>query len=375
MTTLLFSYINTLNLLIGLWAQAPVNMAPGETCDTAIEITSNGSYTCSGPSSGMGCNDCSGGAQHASWYKYTAECAGEITISSCNQEVDTRIFVYKGNCDGLILEDSSDNDCESQPEEVLASYIEAMEVEAGVTYFIEWDNRWSSAGFDFEFTYTNYCECIETADVIYVNPEATGYHTGCNWEDGFTDLQTAIAASNLHTNVEQIWVKAGTYLPTTDLDRSVSFVLNQDVAIYGGFAGTETMLSQRDPVLNECILSGDIDGDESINNNTYRLVHVTSAANGTILDGFQISSGKAEGSAATNEDRGAGIYCEGVASLKNCIIELCESDADGSSLYATGSASVLSIEDVVSTENIAASHTVAVDNNANLIIRGDNSIE
>ena len=45
----------------------------------------------------------------------------------------------------------------------------------------------------------------------------------------------------------------------------ISFAMKNGVAVYGGFDGTETMRSERDPVVNVTILSGDI-GTPSVSN-------------------------------------------------------------------------------------------------------------
>jgi hypothetical protein len=52
---------------------------------------------------------------------------------------------------------------------------------------------------------------------------------------------------------DQIWVAAGTYIPIDEV-RGHSFWLKNGVKIYGGFAGTESKLEQRNWVDNETIL-------------------------------------------------------------------------------------------------------------------------
>ena len=95
------------------------------------------------------------------------------------------------------------------------------------------------------------------ADVIYVDIDATGADDGTSWSNAFTDLQAALAAS---ASGDEIWVAEGTYLPTDTADRTISFAMKDGVGIYGGFDGTETLRSQRNPAVNVTVLSGDIGG-------------------------------------------------------------------------------------------------------------------
>jgi hypothetical protein len=97
------------------------------------------------------------------------------------------------------------------------------------------------------------------ASVVYVVPGGAGAQTGADWANA-KDLQYALTAA---TSSDQIWVKAGTYKPTTGTDRSATFQLKSGVAVYGGFNGTETLRGQRDSTTNVTILSGDLLGNDT----------------------------------------------------------------------------------------------------------------
>lgn len=160
------------------------------------------------------------------------------------------------------------------------------------------------------------------AAVIFVDDTAEGSNDGTSWADAYTDLQAALEQA---TGGEEIWVAAGVYLPTQTGDRSASFELRSGVAMYGGFAGTETLRSERDWSTNLAILSGDIDFNDANatdglvrdaadirGDNSYHVVSANSSiAATTALDGFYISGGAADG--LSLDGRGAGINCIGCA--------------------------------------------------------------
>lgn len=162
---------------------------------------------------------------------------------------------------------------------------------------------------------------LAEAGTLFVDGSATGAATGASWSDAFTDLQAALGAAQ---GGDEIWVAAGIYTPSPT-DAAVSFVLKDAVALYGGFAGGETNLAQRDWDLNLTTLSGDIGHDDIVgsgvgwyvgwNINTSNSGHIlkaTGIGQTTIVDGFTLASGHTGpgGTPAGSELMvGSGIYC------------------------------------------------------------------
>ena len=107
---------------------------------------------------------------------------------------------------------------------------------------------------------------------------------------------------------QELWVAAGRYTPTSGTNRSLSFNLKTGVALYGGFAGTETARDHRDPASNVTTLSGDLNGDDVgfTNNgeNSYHVLSNSSVDSTAILDGFTISGGNANGTSPSNSAAG-----------------------------------------------------------------------
>jgi predicted outer membrane repeat protein len=179
---------------------------------------------------------------------------------------------------------------------------------------------------------------VVPSTVWFVNRAATGAKDGQDWADAFTDLQSALQAAQA---ADQIWVAEGTYTPTSGTDQTVSFVLKDGVGVYGGFAGTETLLSQRDPPDNITRLSGDIGtlGDTSDNSNHVVTCGLVSA--GAVLDGFTISGGTAAG-ASFPLNSGGGMYLDGgLPTLANLIFNSNSAGNDGGGLYVNDGAPTL----------------------------------
>jgi hypothetical protein len=158
---------------------------------------------------------------------------------------------------------------------------------------------------------------------IHVDASATGANNGSNWLDAFTDLRAALA--NPVPCPSEIWVKAGTYKPTADTDRTRSFALRSGLAIYGGFNGTETALAQRDPNANVTILSGDLLGNDDPNSpfahdsdNSFHVITANAVDATAILDGFTITGGNAAQPQGPDSNGGGLLCAGGNPTVRNC---------------------------------------------------------
>lgn len=202
--------------------------------------------------------------------------------------------------------------------------------------------------------------CPALATRYYVDVDATGADDGSSWSDAFTDLQDAIDAV---TEGDEVWVAEGTYYPSAQLDptdvttttmdaRDATFLVYRAVEFYGGFDGTESMLSQRAGLYSTTILSGDIGTTGVATDNSYRvLIYAVSQQGGSgvhsaaRLDGFTVTGGYNDRTTAYN---GGGMtalsnYVSGSArgplEIANCTFEENYADGSGGGLYTGGGGS------------------------------------
>jgi hypothetical protein len=130
---------------------------------------------------------------------------------------------------------------------------------------------------------------VAIKDTLYVNATNTTSSDGSTWATSYNKLQDALLhACNCPNTDFDVWVSQGNYYPDEgvgriDNDQNQSFVLC-GINLYGGFLGTETLLSQRDWISNQTILSGDIDITPGSTHNSYQLVVVATGTN--IAHGF-----------------------------------------------------------------------------------------
>ncbi len=174
---------------------------------------------------------------------------------------------------------------------------------------------------------------FEAGPIIYVDCDAVAGGDGLAWESALNDLQLAMDKAELlntdDTNcndIFEIWIAEGTYIPTKLLEaedaRSASFSLLNNVALYGGFEGTETALDQRDWTTHETILSGDLGIQNDTSDNAYTVVYCGEDIE-TTLDGVTASGSTANGSYSSShlERRyGGGIFNTGGLTVCNSTI-------------------------------------------------------
>lgn len=176
------------------------------------------------------------------------------------------------------------------------------------------------------------CVASGTRAQVFVKPTPSGTGDGTSWENA-TTLERALSQARPG---QQVWVmgaedNSAVYKPT---DATTGFQVKSGVQVYGGFAGTETSLSQRQTLGKpwqlryRSVLMGDTNGDDEYDDtnlvfpeNTTRADNAThvvsinmaprSSANNnnypTVLNGFTILAGHADGSG----EYGGGVYIYG----------------------------------------------------------------
>ena len=165
-----------------------------------------------------------------------------------------------------------------------------------------------------------------TAATIHVDADAPGsVHNGVAWCTAYNSLAAALTAAVPGTVIR---VAAGTYRPDpaglAD-PRAAVFRLKAGVALHGGFAGCGAAdPDSRDIASHEAILSGDLGADDvgDLNNgeNAYHVVTGNLATSSTVLDGFTITGGNANGPSSDYYHLGGGMLNNGGSPIvSNCL--------------------------------------------------------
>ncbi len=200
----------------------------------------------------------------------------------------------------------------------------------------------------YSFVLALVCYCLSaSAQVVYVNRAATGTNNGTSWTNAYTSLGAAMRATTVAGR--QIWVAAGTYKP----DTITGLPLRPGVQLYGGFAGTEANLGQRNVATNRTILSGDIGSNDVTGNFTTNRTdnaHHVIFLNGTdtisraVIDGFEVRGGNTLATppntptppiAAVLAAHGGGVLAATPVTVRNCSFTD-NAGANGAAITAVG---------------------------------------
>ncbi|NLN92059.1 MAG: hypothetical protein GX130_01950 [Candidatus Hydrogenedens sp.] len=173
---------------------------------------------------------------------------------------------------------------------------------------------------------------------LYVNAAGTAFTPdGQSWATAFQDIQSAVDAAWEQKGAE-IWVAEGTY---TNTEKSV-VKMKEDVALYGGFAGTESSRTQRDWNTRATVIKSE--GQP----------HCVEGADNALLDGFILTG------ALNMSEVGGGVrnFLTSLA-VANCLFteNTAFSGAAIGSYYAETTAT-----NCVFTNNTAISHGGAISN-------------
>ena len=178
--------------------------------------------------------------------------------------------------------------------------------------------------------------------VHHVDASALPGGDGTTWATAFRHLNDALLVAQPG---EGVWVAEGVYRPdeggsAVAGDRAATFALPSGVEVLGGFTGVELDSANRLGLAANTILSGDLDGDDGVGfvNNAENSLHVvtaTAVSKTTLLDGFTILAGHADG--ANDDAYGAGILVQlgSLLTISDCTIAGCQSLADGGGVFHT----------------------------------------
>lgn len=156
---------------------------------------------------------------HGIWYSYTPTSNGQLVISSdlatndgTTNSDDTRVSVYSGSCGSLTCVGGNDDISSTN---YLSSL--SLNVNAGTTYYIQWDDRWSALGFDWTLTFTAIsCMPVDVNSVTITNITSTG--ATINW----TAAVGSPASYDIEYGVSGFTQGTGTIVNSTTTSKTLS---------------------------------------------------------------------------------------------------------------------------------------------------------
>jgi hypothetical protein len=128
--------------------------------------------------------------------------------------------------------------------------------------------------------------------VVYVDANAgSDTSDGHSWAGAKSSLQAGVDTAYANSSPCQVWVAQGSYVPSYiagfGAANTATLLMRPGIALYGGFAGTETSFGARNVATQVTTISGEIGTTADTDNLTY----IVTTANGSTLDGFTVTNG------------------------------------------------------------------------------------
>lgn len=232
----------------------------GQNCAEAIPVSA-GIHTVDGINGEAPVPVCStettNPANNGEWYLYTAP-AGDgvfVTVTSdleVNSGGDTRVHIYGGDCNNLTCIVGDDDAGEIGNGFLSVASFQAV---AGESYYIAWDNRWSSDGFDFEISEADAPppgQLMFTAQGVSTSGSRLAI---VDMNGDFLDDLVSVTSTNININYQ---LEAGGFntvdIPTTPANFTPSWSLaagdidgnGYNDLLYGGGSGVTFMMANDD---------------------------------------------------------------------------------------------------------------------------------
>ncbi|MEM7143494.1 MAG: choice-of-anchor Q domain-containing protein [Verrucomicrobiota bacterium] len=183
---------------------------------------------------------------------------------------------------------------------------------------------------------------LSLPEILYVDQSAPAGGNGYTWNTAFRHLQDALGAG---FGNEFIHVAEGIYYPDegsgqVDNDRDSTFLIADDLQLFGGFPTGGDDLANRDSVAFPTILSGDLQGDDVTAgnaDNAYQVVTVDDGDASNFINagivGFTIEGGLADTNDGNGNHNGAGINSRENLGLDELILKYNFATGVGGALY------------------------------------------
>ncbi|WP_299683044.1 FG-GAP-like repeat-containing protein [uncultured Dokdonia sp.] len=238
----------------------PLGMHAQQDCANAVPVTV-GTYTVDGIDGEAPTPVCTtettDQAGNGEWYIYTAPAGDDVfvTVTSdleVNSGGDTRVQVYSGNCGNLncIV---GDDDAGNVGNGFLS--VASFQAIAGESYYIAWDNRWSSAGFDFEISEADAPPPGQLTFTAQSTTTSGSRIAMVDMNGDYLDDLVSVSASNININYQ---LETGGFntvnITTTNADNTPSWSLaagdidsnGYNDLLYGGGSGVTFMMANDD---------------------------------------------------------------------------------------------------------------------------------